>query len=414
MVHLPEGTPSDVVNPDYGIRVLCVPPAFTGVSGQIRERKREPTHGVFIARVGNPLLNATVTNLATGASVGVNGIGRYELAAVGGPYMLKYSAPGYEDAIVFGLQVPPSGVQVDVQLERKFQELSLAGIKYTTYIDYSRGRTTFHTVKLQRLSSAVSIGAAPGPEPLVDYPLYQVGEILGSDVIINGTWWNIPTGNSLGYTYSAFETLTPEVYCSGGDPADDCHGSVQSYVEGAGTTPLYGDKLGPMLTIFGTGTQQVFDIASVNHNFEQSPSTEWTQLSASSTIWDRLAPFGVSDVSVALEISNPPLVVGTQVIADRDFRLDSGITYDYTFARTSVGIAPDGNLLLVVADGDGVQGSQGATANQLARFYRDVLGASLAMGLDSGLSTQMLLRRDGALYMVNSITGEDATIQAEP
>jgi hypothetical protein len=36
------------------------------------------------------------------------------------------------------------------------------------------------------------------------------------------------------------------------------------------------------------------------------------------------------------------------------------------------------------------------------------------MGLDSGLSTQMLLRRDGALYMVNSITGEDATIQADP
>jgi hypothetical protein len=70
--------------------------------------------------------------------------------------------------------------------------------------------------------------------------------------------------------------------------------------------------------------------------------------------------------------------------------------------------------LLVVADGEGVMGGNGATGNQLAHFFRDVLKATAALGLDSGLSTEMILKGAGGLRHVNTLTGEDATIQIDP
>jgi hypothetical protein len=39
--------------------------------------------------------------------------------------------------------------------------------------------------------------------------------------------------------------------------------------------------------------------------------------------------------------------------------------YEYSFARTSVGVGPNGVLFLVVADGEGVQGGAGATPKVL-------------------------------------------------
>jgi hypothetical protein len=71
-------------------------------------------------------------------------------------------------------------------------------------------------------------------------------------------------------------------------------------------------------------------------------------------------------------------------------------------------------LFLVVADGEGVHGGNGATGNQMGHFFRDTLGASTAMGLDSGLSTELLIRTASGLHRVNTITGEDAGIQVNP
>jgi hypothetical protein len=83
------------------------------------------------------------------------------------------------------------------------------------------------------------------------------------------------------------------------------------------------------------------------------------------------------------------------------------------FARTAIGVASSG-VMYLVADGEGVSGGNGATGNQLGHFFRDVLGATAAMALDSGLSTEMILKGAIGLRHVNTITGEDAQIQTYP
>jgi hypothetical protein len=69
---------------------------------------------------------------------------------------------------------------------------------------------------------------------------------------------------------------------------------------------------------------------------------------------------------------------------------------------------------LVVADGEGVHGGSGATGNQIGEFFRDVLGASTAMNFDGGLSTEMILRGANGPRRVNTITGEDSSIDIDP
>jgi hypothetical protein len=102
------------------------------------------------------------------------------------------------------------------------------------------------------------------------------------------------------------------------------------------------------------------------------------------------------------------------VIAGGDFAWSSTPYYDFAFARTAIGIGPTGRLFLVVADGEGVMGGNGATGNQLAHFFRDVLQATSAMGLDSGLSTEIILKGASGPRRVNTLTGEDAAIQINP
>jgi hypothetical protein len=113
-------------------------------------------------------------------------------------------------------------------------------------------------------------------------------------------------------------------------------------------------------------------------------------------------------------MGNPPLLANGAVIAAGDYKWSYQPTYDYVFARTAIGVASSSVMYLVVADGEGVHGGNGATGNQLGHFFRDVLGATAAMALDSGLSTEMVLKGAAGLRHVNTITGEDATIQMDP
>ena len=71
-------------------------------------------------------------------------------------------------------------------------------------------------------------------------------------------------------------------------------------------------------------------------------------------------------------------------------------------------------IYLVVADGEGVQGGGGTTGNQLAHFFKDTLHATAATCLDSGLSTEMVLKGSSGLRHVSTITGEDGRIQLDP
>jgi hypothetical protein len=231
---------------------------------------------------------------------------------------------------------------------------------------------------------------------------------------MNATWWNICNGNPLGYVFSQNEFLDSEVWCDNRGGPSDCSGSDVYYVEGGGTTPLYPAGTTPMLTISGYHAGQAFGIVESNSNFLETPSSQWNQVgNPPHPIWD-VARDGVSDVTSALQIGNPPLLRNGNVIAGGDFAYDLFGNYDYALARTCVGVAANGKLYLVIADGEGVHGGNGATGNQLGRFFRDVLGATSAMGLDSGMSTEMLVRTATGLHAVNTITGEDAGIQLNP
>lgn len=60
-----------------------------------------------------------------------------------------------------------------------------------------------------------------------------------------------------------------------------------------------------------------------------------------------------------------------------------------------------------MADAEGLDGGHGATANQLGEFYKNVLGAETAMMIDSGESTELILRGVSGHRRVNIIAGEN-------
>jgi exopolysaccharide biosynthesis protein len=118
-------------------------------------------------------------------------------------------------------------------------------------------------------------------------------------------------------------------------------------------------------------------------------------------------------------MSNPPLVFNNAVIAYGNFNPTVPGDYDYVFPRTTIGVKTDplGSVLyLVIADGEGIHGGHGATANQMGHFFKDVLGAQNAFAIDSGLSTEMVIQgtRQATPRRINTLTGEDATIQTVP
>ncbi len=324
---------------------------------------------------------------------------------------------------IVNLNVPPGGAKVDVAMEVGFPLLP-SGVTYKTYVDYSAGRTLMHAVEIAPQAGKVAVGRAastPGACltgcgtwcPAFDQ-LADVGATLGSNVIMNATWWNVCNGNPQGYVY-AQGFLDSEVWCDNrGGPTNDCSGSNVYYAEGT-QSGLYPAGTSPMLTIVGTAANQGFDIVASGSNFLDASSTEWNQVGSPLVpIWDVAPGNGVSDVTYAVQIPNPPLLLSGLVIGGGDFQYDLYGNYDYHFARTTVGVGPTGKLYMVAADGENVHGGHGATGNQMGRFYRDVLQAEVAMGLDSGLSTELLLRTPSGLRRVNTITGEDATIQINP
>lgn len=83
----------------------------------------------------------------------------------------------------------------------------------------------------------------------------------------------------------------------------------------------------------------------------------------------------------------PALVQDGRVVTDPDESFTSS-QLDGRTSRTAVGQRPDGAMLLVAADGP-VQGSPGLTSAELATTMAD-LGASEAIGMDSGGSAQMV------------------------
>ena len=414
---------SEIFNADNGIRVLVVSPPQTAISGKVTQRIKSAA-GVFVS--GPPIEGATVQLVSSGGlSTMTDSQGRWHFPVAGGsvPMHVKISRSGYSDVHVVNLFVPTSGLFVPASMEQEFTELP-TGIEYASYLDYSRGRSLLHVVEISPYVGGVEVARTPSvlgechvscdsSQCPTFEQLVHVASSSGALVVMNGTWWNICNGNPVGYVYGTGGFLNSEVWCDNrGGSTSGCMDSNVYYIEGGGAEGLYPAGTTPMFTVSPFNR---FDIVESRADFLEFPSNQWTQIGNPAVpIWDVAPRDGVSDVAYAIQIPNPPLLRDGNVIAGGNFVCDSYGNYDYAFARTSVGVKADGTLLLVVADGEGVHGGNGTTGNQMGHFYRDVLGATRAMGFDSGLSTELLLRVPTGHHRVNTITGEDASIQVNP
>jgi hypothetical protein len=458
---------STAFNPDYGMKVYCTA-AQNGLYGTVTNRTING-YGVYTSGAGVP--NATVTIDGTGISTMTDQNGNWSLPISGGPFTVRVSGqycPGpscrTSDTVAVNVVVPPSGFELDTPLEDPFAALRAVGSSYTTYIDYSRNRNVLHVVQINSSAAAAvrlaqspfTISAcdkphAPRPQdPFLRYctdpsstsqgypncpyfaPLSQVAATQNALVLINAVWWDQCTGQSQGYMYS--QSIMPsEVYCYAGTPqppatsTSNCTGS-QNFITESGDLVIPQDTT-TLLGITGTASQS-FQIYESDENFlEQTsgtaippPSASWTLIDPTLSVWDP-AHSGVSNITYGLQIGNPPLLwtdagSAPRVIAGGDFKWSANLPdYDFVWARTAVGVdATRGVLYLVVADGEGINGGNGATAHQLGVFFRDVLHATAAFALDSGLSTSMFLQPAGPNppRRVNTVTGEDARIQNDP
>jgi len=141
----------------------------------------------------------------------------------------------------------------------------------------------------------------------------------------------------------------------------------------------------PILVISGMAANQAIGIVESEADFFSETSSQWSQVlpgpwvTETFPVWDVAPRDGRSDVDFALQCW-PTLLLSGAVMARGQVSSDPG-SLDFAFPRTAVGVGPPNPLRpgtvvwLVVADGEGVNGGNGATFNQLAELFRDVLGA---------------------------------------
>ena len=126
-------------------------------------------------------------------------------------------------------------------------------------------------------------------------------------------------------------------------------------------------------------------------------------------IYDATAPHNQSDFQYAFQMGHVLLWQGDVVARGIHAKLGTTFPGEFAFARTTIGVNTAGTRAwLVIADGEGIDGGNGGTPNQLGEFYRDILGASAAMIIDSGESTELILRgRTGQHRRVNTLSSEN-------
>ena len=389
-------------NPDYGIRITCTS-LDTGLYGTVTARVRESSGRYVASATGIGGAKVRVTGPVTASTTTLSD-GRWSLPQLtGGPYTVTVTAAHKAQTVAVNVTVPAgSGTEVDTPLEETFNLGS--GIAYTTYVDYARGRTVLHVIRVDAMRASVQLarselvpGTDPSGGPIQVYKnLVQIAAQRGAPVLMNGGYFD--AGGPLGLE---------------GDTADAIDDAAVGYFYGA-VPPSYkngfvksirlatGGEL-PMLGIVGTAANQQISIFSTMADF-LADTSDWTQ-TASGPIFDRTLPKQVSDFTYAMQME--PVLLMNGVVAPVG-------SPDMAWARTTVGVGKnwEGNtsFWLVVGDGEGVNGGNGATFHQLGLFYKDVLGATEAMALDGGLSTELVLRStSGAWRNVNTITGEDSS-----
>jgi hypothetical protein len=388
------------LNPDYGIRVFCTANGHTGVYGTVTSRSQNGA-GVYVA--GNPIGGARVTSGIWQVTSAADGT--WSLPSLsGGPLTVTISAPGYSKAIAVNVTVPPgSGVDVDTPLEEDFSSESAwvaRGMTYTTYIDYSHGRTIFHVVTMPTATATLSLESS-GQLPWRSLVQIATGYGSASVAMINGGEFN-SDGSSVAYYYSHDAFMPSTTLC---DP--------KTYYAQPYPTIIQQPRTWPLLTVNGESTGQSISIVPSDTNFTNQasdslgnscdPTTEWTNVAGQIT-WN------ASHVDYALQ-SVPFLLNNGEVI--NSGILDDKGDPDAALSRTSIGVSAN-NVYIVVADGEGVMGGNGATASQAGNLFKNQLQATTAMNLDSGLSTEMVLNGVAGQRIINTITGEDSRINVNP
>jgi hypothetical protein len=410
-------------NPDYGLRVVCDADG-AGLYGRAMIKVLRDAESACnavdddidgLVDDGCPLAGATVT--AGNVTVNTGNDGRWSAPSVsGGPHRVTVSKPGYAPVIAVNVRAPSQpvgeGVQVDTVHDELFANLAPLGISYATYIDYSRGRTILHAVTVDVTRAPVKV-VPNTPDPATngtDYRrLIDIASSEWTPLMINAGYWN-PEGDSLadvralGYFFSqGYQASEVNDYTSSADHyALPVPGEVQMPV-------LQPQQWLPMFGVAGAGEQQQVSIVMTPADF-LSLAWPWMRSPSDGTPIYDAALDQQSDFSYAVQAGPVLLLDGRVVNRDRVTDRSSALTWDYAFPRTAVGTDEDGTTMwIVIADGEGINGGQGATFNQLGEFFRDILGATVAMNFDGGESTELLLRGAGGVRRINTLTSENAS-----
>jgi hypothetical protein len=197
----PWGGTGNAFNPDYGIRVLCAAPA-TGLSGRVTQRTL--SGGVY--KPGTSGIDGVTVSIPGFPVVTTSGGGNWSMPGItGGPHRVTFNPPSgsqLSGAVAVNVRVPAGqGTRVDVSMEKKFTLPT--GSSYTTFIDYSRGRTVFHTVDVATQFASVKTELAPKNGDGLNKTQVQVASQFGAGarVVLNGSYF-IPAG-PVGYFASA-------------------------------------------------------------------------------------------------------------------------------------------------------------------------------------------------------------------
>lgn len=425
---------------DYGLDVTCAA-AKPGLYGVVRNRR---TGAVITA----PMVKVDgVTQVVTAGAW-------HAAAATGGPHRVLVTAPGFAPVEVVNVSVPatgsPAGIQLDTALE---PGVSLTtGVTYKTYLDYSRGRSILHAVEIDVTRAPITLGKAPlvdtNSDGAVDdfQPLLQIAASQNAPVLTNGIWWTLaqprtnvvgvagqqacaaepgplfPLTRPIGYMYvNGF--VGPGV-CTFGQcrPADMECASGKHYANPVANRPptttgpalLQAAWELPMFGVKGTGVSRRASIIATAADF-MTPSATWKSVAGSPGCpVNNTCPIydadnnNQSDFDQAFQMGQFLLRNGTVIARGILAEIGTAFPGEFAFARSAVGVNAAGTRVwLVTADGEGLDGGHGATPNQLGEFYKTILAAQNAMIIDSGESTELILRTTSGHRRVNMLSSEN-------
>lgn len=395
-----DGPTDNPFNPGAPITLVAASPAAPA---------SHAVYGVVTDAFSGVALAGVTVSLETGVQTTTAADGHYVLSGIAdGLHTVFFTRidPLPPDEInlrtttAINVPVSASSIAVDASLEEQFVDLKNAGMTYMRYIDYSHGRTLLHVVRVGTGNGHVEVmESKPGG--------YESGTQIatrlngaaspGPLAVINGGFFDFPMPGPY-QPWAYLYTLAPVAKAYRGI----CwQADTKTYLSPC-TAKL------PVLGITGRSSNQSIRIVDKDGDFLNG--SDWKVINGLA-YWDDNND-GVSDVDYALQMG-PKLVDGSWVAPPPPPDSMEWTFSDAYWARTAVGVAGNGDLLMVVADGELHPGAQGANLPQLAAFFHDTLGATQAMTLDGGGSTQMTLfsRTTGGYRNVNLITAEKEPLQ---